>query len=92
MKPTSILINPSRGTLVDSNALAKALREHWIWGAGVDVVEGEPNVGTDHPLVKEPRSENSSLSCSTIADYLADASFYPISVVQRQRLVLIWLD
>jgi len=55
MKPTSILINPSRGTLVDSDALAKALREHWIWGAGVDVVEGEPNVGTDHPLVKEPR-------------------------------------
>jgi glyoxylate/hydroxypyruvate reductase len=56
MKKTSILVNASRGTLVDSDALAKALREGWIWAAGLDVVEGEPNVTIDHPLVKEPRS------------------------------------
>ncbi|EGO30095.1 D-isomer specific 2-hydroxyacid dehydrogenase, NAD-binding [Serpula lacrymans var. lacrymans S7.9] len=55
MKPTSILVNASRGTLVDSDALAKALREGWIWGAGIDVVEGEPQVSVDHPLVKEPK-------------------------------------
>ncbi|KIJ63191.1 hypothetical protein HYDPIDRAFT_93062 [Hydnomerulius pinastri MD-312] len=55
MKKTSILVNASRGTLVDSDALAKALKEGWIWGAGLDVVEGEPNVTIDHPLVKEPR-------------------------------------
>jgi lactate dehydrogenase-like 2-hydroxyacid dehydrogenase len=55
MKSTSILINTARGLLVDSDALAKALREKWIRGAGVDVVEGEPNITQDHPLVKEPR-------------------------------------
>ena len=55
MKKTSVLVNPSRGTLVDSDALAKALREGWIWAAGLDVVEGEPNVGKDHVLVNEPR-------------------------------------
>ncbi|TDL24484.1 hypothetical protein BD410DRAFT_785974 [Rickenella mellea] len=55
MKPTAVLVNPSRGTLVDSDALAKAVHEGWIWGAGLDVVEGEPNVTADHPLVKEPR-------------------------------------
>lgn len=55
MKKSSVLVNASRGTLVDSDALAKALREGWIWGAGLDVVEGEPHVGIDHPLVKEPR-------------------------------------
>ena len=55
MKPTSILVNPSRGTIVDSDALAKALREGWIWGAGLDVLEGEPHITVDHPLVKEPR-------------------------------------
>lgn len=55
MKKTAVLVNPSRGTLVDSDALAKALREGWIWSAGVDVVEGEPHVTQDHPLVKEPR-------------------------------------
>ncbi|KAG6828097.1 hypothetical protein H0H92_009252 [Tricholoma furcatifolium] len=55
MKRTSVVVNTSRGTLVDSDALATALREKWIWGAGLDVVEGEPNVSADHPLVKEPR-------------------------------------
>jgi len=55
MKKTSVLVNTSRGSVVDSDALAKALREGWIWGAGLDVVEGEPQVAADHPLVKEPR-------------------------------------
>jgi len=55
MKKHSVVVNAGRGTVVDSDALAKALREKWIWGAGIDVVEGEPNVGKDHPLVKEPR-------------------------------------
>lgn len=55
MKSDAVLVNTSRGTLVDSDALARALREKWIWGAGLDVVEGEPHIGADHPLVKEPR-------------------------------------
>ncbi|KAG6860294.1 hypothetical protein C0995_013030 [Termitomyces sp. Mi166 len=55
MKKFSVLVNTSRGTLVDSDALAKALKEKWIWGAGLDVVEGEPNVPANHLLVKEPR-------------------------------------
>ncbi|KAF8875238.1 hypothetical protein BD779DRAFT_1629953 [Infundibulicybe gibba] len=55
MKRTSILVNTSRGTVVDSEALARALREGWIWGAGLDVVEGEPRISLEHPLVKEPR-------------------------------------
>ncbi|KAL0957946.1 hypothetical protein HGRIS_000127 [Hohenbuehelia grisea] len=55
MRRTAVLVNASRGTLVDSDALAKALKEKWLWAAGVDVVEGEPKVGSDHVLVKEPR-------------------------------------
>ena len=55
MKKTAVLVNTARGTLVDSDALAKALHEGWLYGAGIDVVEGEPNVGLDHPLVKAPR-------------------------------------
>jgi glyoxylate/hydroxypyruvate reductase len=57
MKRNAILVNTSRGTLVDSDALAKALGEGWIWGAGLDVIEGEPNITNDHPLVKEPRCD-----------------------------------
>ena len=55
MKKTAILVNTSRGTLVDSDALATALKQGLIWGAGLDVVEGEPQITADHPLVKEPR-------------------------------------
>ncbi|KAG8687604.1 hypothetical protein FRC09_013397 [Ceratobasidium sp. 395] len=56
MKPEAIIVNPGRGSVVDSDALAKALREGKIWGAGLDVVDGEPNIPADHPLVKEPRA------------------------------------
>jgi glyoxylate/hydroxypyruvate reductase len=56
MKRTSVLVNTSRGSVVDSDALAKALREGWIWGAGLDVVAGEPEIAADHPLVRQPRS------------------------------------
>jgi lactate dehydrogenase-like 2-hydroxyacid dehydrogenase len=42
MKPTSILINASRGPVVDEKALVKALQDRKIAGAGLDVYENEP--------------------------------------------------
>ena len=44
MKPTATLINLARGGIVDDAALAQALREKRIAGAGLDVFEGEPAV------------------------------------------------
>jgi lactate dehydrogenase-like 2-hydroxyacid dehydrogenase len=50
MKPTAILVNTSRGPVVDQVALADALRSGVIWAAGLDVTDPEP-IPLDDPLV-----------------------------------------
>jgi D-3-phosphoglycerate dehydrogenase len=51
MKPEALFINTGRGPTVDEPALIRALKEGWIAGAGLDVLEQEP-VASDNPLLK----------------------------------------
>lgn len=55
MKPTAILVNTARGAICDETALARALADGQIAGAGIDVFAEEP-IGADHPLAGAPNA------------------------------------
>ena len=65
MKPTAVLVNTSRGPVVDPDALEHALRTGEIFAAGLDVTEPEP-LPADHPLVQ--------LSNCVVLPHIASAS------------------
>lgn len=66
MKPTTVLVNTSRGPVVDQKALYKALRSGQIFAAAVDVTETEP-ISPDDPLL--------TLDNFIITPHIASASF-----------------
>ncbi len=74
MKPTSILVNVSRGGLVDEHALARALQDEKLFGAGVDVFETEP-LEQENPLLDTPNT--------VLSDHTAWYSERSVSVLQN---------
>ncbi|WP_270505371.1 2-hydroxyacid dehydrogenase [Eubacterium limosum] len=56
MKPEAIIINTSRGGVIDNEALADALKEGKVAGAGIDVYEEDPPLPKDYPLLSAPNT------------------------------------
>ena len=69
MKKTAILINTSRGPVVDEKALVKALKNKWIFGAGLDVYEHEPKITEElkklENVVLQPHSASATVNSRT---------------------------
>lgn len=69
MKKTAILINTSRGPVVDEQVLVKALKKRWIFGAGLDVYEYEPNISREliklDNVVLQPHSASATIETRT---------------------------
>ncbi len=69
MKKTAIFINTSRGPIVDEKALARALKDNWIFGAGLDVYENEPEINKEllslDNVVLQPHSASATIETRT---------------------------
>ena len=74
MKSTAHVVNSSRGPVIDESALIEALRNGWIGGAGLDVLEQEP-----------PTPENPLLSMDNVLLTAHTASFSIESLIDNRR-------
>ncbi|MCH8147593.1 MAG: hypothetical protein IH987_06295 [Planctomycetes bacterium] len=81
MKPGAVLINTSRGAIIDEGALLDALRDGPLAAAGVDVICGEnrADIG-NHPLVRYARSHDNLM----ISPHIGGVTFEPVALVCRR--------
>ena len=73
MKPSAVLINPSRGGLVDTDALYRALKNNEIAGAALDAYEEEP-------LLESPLFELENILLTPHIGGLADKQIHDVAV------------
>ena len=69
MKKSAVLINTSRGPVINEKTLIKALKEKWIFSAGLDVYENEPEINEElkklDNVVLQPHSASATVDSRT---------------------------
>lgn len=72
MRYGTILVNTSRGDILDESALLRALQTRRVAAAGLDVLQGEPDIA-DHPLVQYAQSNTNLIITPHIGGFSPDA-------------------
>jgi len=98
MKPTAYFINTARGAIVKEDALAVALKEKWIEGAGLDVFENEPEINpvlleldnvvlTPHTAsaTREARIQMARMAAENVVEVLINNK-PPVNLVNKEVL------
>ncbi|SNX86411.1 related to glyoxylate/hydroxypyruvate reductase [Melanopsichium pennsylvanicum] len=91
MKSTSVLINVARGTVVVNDDLVTALKENRIAAALLDVVQGEPNIYTDHPLLA-PELKDKVLILPHAASAVVETRSIMCDITARNILTTLGFD
>ena len=82
MKPEALLINIARGGIVNEAALAKALKEEWIFGAATDVLDTEPGGPGTTPLLPDVEKGEDEVPNLIVTSHVAWYSGMTIQTLQ----------
>lgn len=82
MRSDALLINIARGGIVNEAALAKALREEWIYGAATDVLDTEPGGPGTTPLLPDIEKEEDEVPHMIVTSHVAWYSGSTVETLQ----------
>lgn len=85
VKPGAIFINTSRGAIVDEKAMLGALESGRLGGAGLDVLDGEPNIDS-HPLIRYSQRRDNLIITPHCGGYSPDAVLKVTDLAARKIL------
>jgi len=91
VRPGAVLVNTARGGVIDDTALLDALRSGRLAGAALDVVDGEPDVGRDHPLVRYAREHENLILTPHIAGNTTESREKTAAFV-AQKVRQMWME